>query len=1785
MKEYSPLKVNKIFEGHFVDVLGCLTWRNNLFAVSETNSSLFFIARKDEIWVYDCNSIFVGKDKPKPIRKLKTPCSEPPPSEDSINEDPFRGSEVNAIKVGKLGIEEALVAVNGLGVFIWFTSMLHKTPIHFCNESSTWGIAMHGPSRLLAVSANSHVITIYDLRDGLPEFVATTEEKDIDKDINSVPNKNPLLLEPKICLRGHDHNIPNIAFSPDGKFLVSCSIDNTCRIWNVKTGESLVSKQISLDWGWSTCFVSPSSFKLVSEDSLAQLTWIPPVVLGPFTMGFARIRYTPQELERAQQNTRVDNHAATEYADGFLEDEFGGDDDEVEEVDFHDDHDEEEEIYDVEDYLHERELMDFDDNGWHNDDDEAENDYNDFPPFTFNTMMIRPRHANIGDNEGTDEILEPRSDFDNNEDTRRSASETERSTISPPTPFFGYSANEATRVWPSESDEDIPLSDDRMPSWNFEDSNNTLARISSVEEPRWNNNEGLNSPSITIQALPEEVSVIPEQLRVVSSQDINDNINAIQGVRTSSQGATDNELANDLRIIRARLESQYAETLGDNESSGLTEQLRSNLNESETEDALRMPNQTDIVGSNLNASRQIQQRETQQELSDNSQRVAQNPIENHDDFLFHFTIPPRLPVRILSTNSQSTNEQSIVGEQSNNSNTSRESANVNQQHPDSNSQDKGFRFMIAIPPSRSLPQDLVLYASAGDLYLLDPKAQLEPLCSVSRIVRQSDVRWLPHLQGFDRLNMMEWIPEFSLVIVASQKGKVALVRLLKVSNEGNDRYVLQPEKYLPLMQNMPMEPLLAELAVVTTTPLRLSPHHQHRQRKSSVSISRTDLVLETLREEHVCSSQKEARDYIEKTLDTQLSGDDLHKVLQDGVVLCSLMNKLEPNTIPQIERKDHPFVKMENISNFLKAARKFGLHNSDLFETVDLFEGKDMERVVATILAIARISTGSGKNGNNNNYRSSDKNNANNTIITPPRPIPKAININPNNSSRSIVDDSVLSTSPPPLSKSFTTTTSMWEAARRFRRNSEGFPLFQTQKTHGLGSRKQKNFRNSPHIDKKPLPPKTSLITAAKTIVTSENINSDNNINRGSSITETSEKQKVDSDNFNESNKLKYEMLIPKKRPSLRKSMTMNQLFSKTIEQQMQQEQEESEFSENPSPLLPLSQPATPIAESHTTDNSYRALKLKRSISRTKTHIRYKSDRSAEILTSQRTNEVDVYSDPRKRESIQIGEGVGGNAMKFIIGSESSIKKTEKLILRGGKDGVDIQYQLGNCIGKGQFGSVYRALNLSDGQMVAVKRIKLEGKKQEEIDQLMREVELLQSLSHPSVVKYTDQIMCDDHINIILEFAENGSLLHTLKSFGNFPEKLVVSYVVKILEGLVYLHFKQVVHCDLKAANILTTKSGNVKLSDFGVSLNLKMMENVSNNDVTGTPNWMAPEVIELKGASTSSDIWSLGCTIIELLTGKPPYADLLPMTALFHIVEDDCPPLPENISDDLRDFLMLCFRKEPAKRPSARDLFQHRWIKKNWTSKELRTQESLPFLRRITSENDIADNPNLLNVLQQSQSHTQSIVGSPTKSSGMPSPIVGSPPVIMVRPIIPHRFVKISFSKAVECRICHSTVKKHAHFCEECNMVCHQKCSPEATSPCEFSNRKFMLSQVGLFDDNVPNSPPPLHPSPPTTNRLTSKKQPKKDDSVTSQSSVADSLDSSSFNGRPFSSVSSVAADENNNTSTTNSNASVSSSTTNASTSNNNGNNGGKGSGKSRASRLIKKKGANGKDDDCVIM
>ena len=251
-------------------------------------------------------------------------------------------------------------------------------------------------------------------------------------------------------------------------------------------------------------------------------------------------------------------------------------------------------------------------------------------------------------------------------------------------------------------------------------------------------------------------------------------------------------------------------------------------------------------------------------------------------------------------------------------------------------------------------------------------------------------------------------------------------------------------------------------------------------------------------------------------------------------------------------------------------------------------------------------------------------------------------------------------------------------------------------------------------------------------------------------------------------------------------------------------------------------------------------------------------------------------------------------------------------------------YSLGDCLGKGAFGSVYRALNLGTGETVAVKQIRLADLAKSELRVITLEIDLLKNLDHPNIVKYHGSVQSQQALNIVLEYCENGSLHSIAKNFGKFPENLVSLYMAQVLHGLLYLHEQGVIHRDIKGANILTTKQGLVKLADFGVATRTTTLHDSS---VVGTPYWMAPEVIELSGATTASDIWSLGCTVIELLDGKPPYHKLQPMHALFRIVNDDHPPLPEGASPIVRDFLMQCFQKDHNLRVSARKLLKHPWI------------------------------------------------------------------------------------------------------------------------------------------------------------------------------------------------------------------------------------------------------------------
>jgi serine/threonine protein kinase len=163
-----------------------------------------------------------------------------------------------------------------------------------------------------------------------------------------------------------------------------------------------------------------------------------------------------------------------------------------------------------------------------------------------------------------------------------------------------------------------------------------------------------------------------------------------------------------------------------------------------------------------------------------------------------------------------------------------------------------------------------------------------------------------------------------------------------------------------------------------------------------------------------------------------------------------------------------------------------------------------------------------------------------------------------------------------------------------------------------------------------------------------------------------------------------------------------------------------------------------------------------------------------------------------------------------------------------------------------------------------------------------------------------------------LEFCIGGSIAKILQIYKFLTEKLIRKYTRQILEGLEYLHVHNVIHRDIKGGNILVDRDGICKLSDFGGAKVIKdEIEFNQQNSFKGTPNWMAPETVRLMEYTRFSDIWSVGCTVIEMATGEPPWSNYRnPMATLYNLMHTNTPPsLPDHLSDMCKHFLSCCLR------------------------------------------------------------------------------------------------------------------------------------------------------------------------------------------------------------------------------------------------------------------------------------
>ncbi|EEF34555.1 mitogen-activated protein kinase kinase kinase 1-like [Ricinus communis] len=250
-------------------------------------------------------------------------------------------------------------------------------------------------------------------------------------------------------------------------------------------------------------------------------------------------------------------------------------------------------------------------------------------------------------------------------------------------------------------------------------------------------------------------------------------------------------------------------------------------------------------------------------------------------------------------------------------------------------------------------------------------------------------------------------------------------------------------------------------------------------------------------------------------------------------------------------------------------------------------------------------------------------------------------------------------------------------------------------------------------------------------------------------------------------------------------------------------------------------------------------------------------------------------------------------------------------------------WQRGQLLGRGSFGSVYEVL-AGEGTFFAVEEVPLVD--DTIVHHIEQEIALLCQLSHQNIVEFVGTEKDESNLYIFFELVRGGSLEKVYQTF-ELDDSLVSLYTKQLIEGLKYLHDRNIIHRDIKCANILVD---DVRIADFGLSKVIKLI--ILTKSCWGTLNWMAPEVLnpERGGYGVEADIWSLGCTVLEMLTRKIPYFDLERAAVQYSIGKGKLPQIPDTLSRHSRDFILQCLQVNPSERPTAAELLDHPFVKES---------------------------------------------------------------------------------------------------------------------------------------------------------------------------------------------------------------------------------------------------------------
>ncbi|XP_013922240.1 PREDICTED: mitogen-activated protein kinase kinase kinase 4 isoform X2 [Thamnophis sirtalis] len=288
---------------------------------------------------------------------------------------------------------------------------------------------------------------------------------------------------------------------------------------------------------------------------------------------------------------------------------------------------------------------------------------------------------------------------------------------------------------------------------------------------------------------------------------------------------------------------------------------------------------------------------------------------------------------------------------------------------------------------------------------------------------------------------------------------------------------------------------------------------------------------------------------------------------------------------------------------------------------------------------------------------------------------------------------------------------------------------------------------------------------------------------------------------------------------------------------------------------------------------------------------------------------------------------------KNIIGQVCDTPKSYDNVMHVGLRKVTFKWQRGNKIGEGQYGKVYTCISVDTGELMAMKEIRFQPNDHKTIKETADELKIFEGIKHPNLVRYFGVELHREEMYIFMEYCDEGTL-EEVSRLG-LQEHVIRLYTKQITTAINVLHEHGIVHRDIKGANIFLTSSGLIKLGDFGCSVKLKNNTQTMPGEVNstlGTAAYMAPEVITRakgEGHGRAADIWSLGCVVIEMVTGKRPWHEFEHnFQIMYRVGMGHKPPIPERISPEGKGFLSHCLESDPKMRWTASQLLDHSFVK-----------------------------------------------------------------------------------------------------------------------------------------------------------------------------------------------------------------------------------------------------------------